>query len=125
MNDSAPQVLDLLDLPVSIPGPGELYVRVPLSWLADAKHGLQQRSRLLLLLIYETRGGRRRIRVTPALAARAGLSRKAKRQCLAALERDGVIRVVQIGQAAPIVELLPKWENTTPIRIREEEQQYA
>ena len=81
------------------------FARVPLLWFTKPprKHLFGPRQRLFLLLVYRSHFGQRGVRLTNALAAEIGISRRSKHKCLQRLEDDGWIRVERDGQQVPTV----------------------
>lgn len=81
------------------------FVRVPVHWIAD--DGLfNARSRILLLLLHESRWGQRKVELTSALARKAGVGRRDKIRCVGYLERAGLIQVEQAGRAASVITVM-------------------
>jgi hypothetical protein len=73
------------------------FVRVPISAVSDERFGIEPRTRLWLLLLHESRWGKREVELTAMLAAKAGLSRWTKSRLAHDLERRGLIRIKRNG----------------------------
>jgi hypothetical protein len=78
------------------------FVRVPVHWIADDRL-FNARSRVLLLLLHESRWGQRKVELTSALAWKAGVGRRDKTRCVSYLEKAGLIRVERVGRAAFVI----------------------
>jgi hypothetical protein len=78
-----------------LPRTDKLFTRVFHSWIKL----FPPRSRLLLVLMYRSREGRKKVRLTAAIAAEAGIPNLDKSRYARELERQGLVRVEREGQA--------------------------
>ena len=96
----------------------ESYARVYRKWLSDPQ--MQQcipvSLRLFLLIICETREGKRPVRLSGKLAAEIGVNRAQKCVALRRLKNDGLIFVEQVGRQVPTVWLLRRGPNLDEIK---------
>jgi hypothetical protein len=81
------------------------FVMVPVPWISDQSL-FPARARLLLLLLYESRWGRREVHLTSAMGAKVGLSRWAKNRHARQLECDGLVRIERSGNAALVITMI-------------------
>lgn len=87
----------------------ELFARVRLSWLTDRRWDcvFTPRARLFLLLIIESREGRRPVRLTNELARSISLKREAKHRHLREMELTGLITISRNSErSVPIISLI-------------------
>jgi hypothetical protein len=97
--------------PPRLPRQAGLFAATPLARIMDRRHDgtYGPRTRLLMLLEIKSRRGQRQVRLTNEMAAEIGLDRPQKSRCLSYLASHGYIRVEQVGQATPVVTVLPPW----------------
>jgi hypothetical protein len=79
------------------------FIRIPAEWIKNP--AFNDRTRLLLLLIQETREGNRTapVALTSAFAAKAGVSPYSKNRCLRHLQKAGLINIDWRNRRAPLI----------------------